>query len=69
MPGCDVLIGPGDDSVVFDWQPTEVDDDQLEAAGVTDADELPVPADGTEAQQEPEAVVGRAGLGDSGGPS
>jgi GTP-binding protein len=26
QPGCDVLIGPVDDSVVFDWQPARAED-------------------------------------------
>lgn len=41
IPGCDVLIGPVDNSVVFDWQPTRPDemDEMDEAAGGAELDE------------------------------
>ena len=69
VPGCDVLIGPGDDSVVFDWQPTEVDDDDLEAVGVAAGGDLLESADEPAADGLPQVDDGSASLGESGGPS
>ena len=34
VAGCEVLIGPVDNSVVFDWQPSDVDDDGVVGVGV-----------------------------------
>ncbi len=54
VPGCDVLIGPPDNSVVFDWQPSWVDDDDDEdghvgtAAVVVDEAEAAPDGDGRE---------------------